>query len=55
MEGRAVLAAQVCLTASTHIFDVTCDKPVTYKRRVPAGSVVISGTRTQTFPLVSSR
>lgn len=50
VEERAVLAAQVCLTASTHIIDVTQDEPVTYKSRVPAGSVVIPGTRTKTFP-----
>lgn len=50
VEERAVLAAQVCLTASTHIIDVTQDEPVTYKGRVPAGSVVIPGTRTKHFP-----
>jgi 2,3,4,5-tetrahydropyridine-2,6-dicarboxylate N-succinyltransferase len=50
VEERAVLAAQVCLTASTHIIDVTRDEPVTYKGRVPAGSIVIPGTRTKTFP-----
>lgn len=50
VEERAVLAAQVSLTASTHIIDVTEAEPVTYKGRVPAGSVVIPGTRTRRFP-----
>jgi 2,3,4,5-tetrahydropyridine-2-carboxylate N-succinyltransferase len=45
-----VLAAQTCLTASTHIIDVTGDEPVVYKGRVPAGSVVVPGTRTRGFP-----
>jgi 2,3,4,5-tetrahydropyridine-2-carboxylate N-succinyltransferase len=50
VEERAVLAAQVSLTASTHIIDVTGDEPVTYKGRVPAGSIVVPGTRTRKFP-----
>jgi 2,3,4,5-tetrahydropyridine-2-carboxylate N-succinyltransferase len=50
VEERAVLAAQVALTASTHIIDVTRDEPVTYKGRVPAGSIVVPGTRPRTFP-----
>jgi 2,3,4,5-tetrahydropyridine-2,6-dicarboxylate N-succinyltransferase len=50
VEERAVLAAQVCLTASTHIIDVTQNEPMTYKGRVPAGSIVIPGSRTKTFP-----
>jgi 2,3,4,5-tetrahydropyridine-2,6-dicarboxylate N-succinyltransferase len=50
VEERAVLGAQVCLTASTHIVDVTQPEPVTYKGRVPAGSVVVPGTRKRSFP-----
>lgn len=50
VEERAVLSAQVCLTASTHIIDVTGPEPVTHKGRVPAGSVVIPGTRAKQFP-----
>lgn len=50
VEERAVLAAQVSLTASTHIIDVTGDEPVVYKGRVPADSIVIPGTRSRTFP-----
>lgn len=49
VEERAVLAAQVCLTSSTHIIDVTGDEPVTYRGRVPAGSVVVPGTRPRRF------
>ncbi|HZC70668.1 MAG TPA: 2,3,4,5-tetrahydropyridine-2,6-dicarboxylate N-succinyltransferase [Jatrophihabitans sp.] len=50
VEERAVIAAQTCLTGSTHIIDVTGDEPVTYKGRVPADSVVVPGTRTRKFP-----
>jgi 2,3,4,5-tetrahydropyridine-2,6-dicarboxylate N-succinyltransferase len=49
VEEGAVLGAQVALSASTHIIDVTGDEPVTYQGRVPAGSIVIPGTRTRTF------
>jgi len=49
VEERAVLGAQVCLTGSTHIIDVTQPEPVTYKGRVPAGAVVVPGTRRRTF------
>ncbi len=49
--GReAVLGANVVLTASTKIIDVTGDKPVEYKGYVPARSVVIPGTITKKFP-----
>jgi 2,3,4,5-tetrahydropyridine-2,6-dicarboxylate N-succinyltransferase len=47
---RAVLGAQVALTASTHIIDVTQDEPVTYKRQVPPGAIVVPGTRPRSFP-----
>lgn len=50
VEEGAVLGAQVSLSASTHIIDVTGDEPVTHQGRVPAGSVVIPGTRRRTFP-----
>jgi 2,3,4,5-tetrahydropyridine-2-carboxylate N-succinyltransferase len=46
----AVLGAQVCLTASTPIIDVTGSQPVEYRGRVPARSVVVPGTRTRTYP-----
>jgi len=50
VEERAVLAAQVCLTSSTHIIDMSQDEPVTYRGRVPAGSLVVPGTRKRKFP-----
>jgi 2,3,4,5-tetrahydropyridine-2-carboxylate N-succinyltransferase len=44
------LGANVVLTQSTHIIDVTGNQPVTYRGRVPSGSVVIPGSYTKTFP-----
>jgi 2,3,4,5-tetrahydropyridine-2,6-dicarboxylate N-succinyltransferase len=49
IESRAIIGAQVTLTASTHIIDVTQDEPVTHKGRVPAGAVVIPGSRPREF------
>lgn len=49
--GReAVLGANVVLTQSTHIIDVTGSEPVTYKGMVPERSVVIPGSYTKKFP-----
>jgi 2,3,4,5-tetrahydropyridine-2,6-dicarboxylate N-succinyltransferase len=50
VERESVLGANVVLTLSTHIIDVTGSEPITYKGRVPAGSVVIPGTYEKTFP-----
>ena len=50
VEKEAVLGANVCLTASTKIIDVTGPKPVEMKGIVPARSVVIPGTYTKSFP-----
>jgi 2,3,4,5-tetrahydropyridine-2,6-dicarboxylate N-succinyltransferase len=50
VETEAVLGANVCLTASTKIIDVTGEKPVEMKGVVPARSVVIPGSYTKTFP-----
>jgi len=47
---EAVLAANVVLTQSTHIIDVTGEKSVTYKGEVPERSVVIPGSYEKTFP-----
>lgn len=49
VEKEAVLGANVVLTASTKIIDVTGDKPVEMKGRVPARSVVIPGTYAKKF------
>lgn len=49
--GReAVLGANVVLTASTRIVDVTGPAPVEYKGFVPPRSVVIPGTLPKVFP-----
>ena len=50
VEKEAVLGANVVLTASTKIIDVTGDKPVERKGLVPARSVVIPGSYTKKFP-----
>ncbi|MBT1705405.1 2,3,4,5-tetrahydropyridine-2,6-dicarboxylate N-succinyltransferase [Chryseosolibacter indicus] len=47
---EAVLGANVVLTASSKIIDVTQDKPVEYKGYVPERSVVIPGSYAKKFP-----
>lgn len=49
VEREAVLGANVCLTASTKIIDVTGDEPVEMKGIVPARSVVIPGSYAKKF------
>lgn len=49
VEAEAVLGANVVLTASTPIVDVTGSEPVILKGRVPARSVVIPGTMPKEF------
>lgn len=49
--GReAVLGANVTLTSSTKIIDITGSEPVEYKGYVPERSVVIPGSYTKNFP-----
>jgi 2,3,4,5-tetrahydropyridine-2-carboxylate N-succinyltransferase len=50
VEREAVLGANVVLTASTKIIDVTGDQPIEIKGRVPARSVVIPGSYTKQYP-----
>jgi 2,3,4,5-tetrahydropyridine-2-carboxylate N-succinyltransferase len=50
IEKEAVLGANVVLTQSTHIIDVTGPEPVITKGVVPARSVVIPGSYTKEFP-----
>lgn len=50
VEKEAVLGANVVLTASTKIIDVTGGEPVEIKGRIPARSVVIPGTMPKQFP-----
>jgi 2,3,4,5-tetrahydropyridine-2-carboxylate N-succinyltransferase len=47
---EAVLGANVVLTASTKIIDITGEKPVEYKGYVPDRSVVIPGSIPKEFP-----
>jgi 2,3,4,5-tetrahydropyridine-2-carboxylate N-succinyltransferase len=49
VETEAVLGANVCLTASTKIIDVTGPEPIEMKGVVPARSVVIPGSYTKKF------
>ncbi|WP_297792444.1 2,3,4,5-tetrahydropyridine-2,6-dicarboxylate N-succinyltransferase [uncultured Eudoraea sp.] len=50
VEKEAVLGANVVLTASTKIIDVTGTAPIERKGLVPARSVVIPGSYTKKFP-----
>ena len=50
VEKEAVLGANVVLTASTKIIDVTQSNPIETKGMIPARSVVIPGSYTKTFP-----
>lgn len=50
VEKEAVLGANVVLTQSTKIIDVTGDTPIEYRGRVPAHSVVIPGSYKKEFP-----
>ena len=50
VEKEAVLGANVVLTASTKIIDVSGSEPKEYRGRVPARSVVIPGTMPKEFP-----
>lgn len=49
VEKEAVLGANVVLTQSTKIIDVSGDTTIEYRGRVPARSVVIPGTYTKKF------
>lgn len=49
VEKEAVLGANVVLTQSTKIIDVSGSEPVEYKGRVPARSVVIPGSYSKKF------
>jgi 2,3,4,5-tetrahydropyridine-2-carboxylate N-succinyltransferase len=47
---EAVLGANVVLTASTPIIDVTGEQPVETRGAVPPRAVVVPGTRAKAFP-----
>jgi 2,3,4,5-tetrahydropyridine-2-carboxylate N-succinyltransferase len=50
VEKEAVLGANVVLTASTKIIDVSGEKPIEYKGIIPSRSVVIPGSMNKEFP-----
>jgi 2,3,4,5-tetrahydropyridine-2-carboxylate N-succinyltransferase len=50
IESEAVLGANVVITKSTRIIDVTGNNPVELKGVVPPRSVVIPGSYTKSFP-----
>jgi 2,3,4,5-tetrahydropyridine-2,6-dicarboxylate N-succinyltransferase len=50
VEKEAVLGANVVLTQSTKIIDVSGNEPLEYKGIVPPGSVVIPGSYNKKFP-----
>lgn len=50
IEEEAVLGANVVLTSSTKIIDITGDKPKELKGIIPKRSVVIPGSYTKEFP-----
>jgi 2,3,4,5-tetrahydropyridine-2,6-dicarboxylate N-succinyltransferase len=50
VEKEAVLGANVVLTQSTKIIDVSGEEPIEFRGRVPARSVVIPGTYHKDFP-----
>ena len=49
VQKEAVLGANVVLTASTKIIDVTGESPVEFKGNIPVRSVVIPGTYNKNF------
>ena len=50
IENEAVLGANVVITQSTRIIDVSGTEPIEYRGIVPARSVVIPGSYTKSFP-----
>ncbi len=50
IESGAVIGANVTITQSTKIIDVSGEEPVHYQGEVPANSVVIPGSYTKKFP-----
>jgi 2,3,4,5-tetrahydropyridine-2-carboxylate N-succinyltransferase len=50
VEREAVIGAGVTITGSTPIVDVTGEREIVLKGRVPARSVVVPGTRRKSFP-----
>jgi 2,3,4,5-tetrahydropyridine-2-carboxylate N-succinyltransferase len=47
---RAVLGAGLILTGNTPVIDVTGERPVEHRGEVPAGAIVVPGSRPRDFP-----
>jgi 2,3,4,5-tetrahydropyridine-2,6-dicarboxylate N-succinyltransferase len=50
VKSGAVIGANVVLTKSSKIIDVTGEKPIEWEGVIPENSIVIPGTRTKKFP-----
>jgi 2,3,4,5-tetrahydropyridine-2,6-dicarboxylate N-succinyltransferase len=50
VRARAVLGAGLILTGNTPVIDVTRDEPVEHRGEVPAGAIVVPGSRSREFP-----
>jgi 2,3,4,5-tetrahydropyridine-2,6-dicarboxylate N-succinyltransferase len=50
VRARAVLGAGLILTGNTPVIDVTGDEPVEHRGEVPAGAIVVPGSRPREFP-----
>lgn len=50
VSAKSILGANVCLTSSTPIYDVTLPEKKEYRGFVPPNAVVVPGTRMKTFP-----
>ena len=48
--ARAVLGAGLILTGNTPVIDVTGSEPVEHRGEVPAGAIVVPGSRPRDFP-----
>ena len=48
--ARAVLGAGLVITGNTPVIDVTGDRPAERRGVVPAGAIVVPGSRPREFP-----
>jgi 2,3,4,5-tetrahydropyridine-2-carboxylate N-succinyltransferase len=48
--ARAVLGAGLILTGNTPVIDVTGAEPIEHRGEVPAGAIVVPGSRSRDFP-----
>jgi 2,3,4,5-tetrahydropyridine-2,6-dicarboxylate N-succinyltransferase len=50
VRARAVLGAGLILTGNTPVIDVTGGEPIEHRGEVPAGAIVVPGSRPRDFP-----